>query len=106
MKRVLRGGCLIGGICFAVGYVGPLYWWPESNLGPLLGIFVTAGRRGSCWGVWPGRLGCSGGIEGFGPRLKNAHHPLRFVILNLVQDPFCRLGLRMWGEMDPETSSG
>ncbi|AXU19312.1 hypothetical protein C7W88_10135 [Novosphingobium sp. THN1] len=29
-----------------------------------------------------------------------------FVMLNLVQDPFCRLGLRMWGEMDPEPRSG
>ena len=29
-----------------------------------------------------------------------------FVILNLVQDPFCRLGLRLWGGMDPEPSSG
>jgi hypothetical protein len=56
MKRALRGGCLIGGIGFAVGYGGPLYCWPESNLGPLLGIFVT-GPAGFV-------LGCLGGAFG------------------------------------------
>lgn len=59
MKRALRGGCLIGGICFAVGYVGPLYWWPESNLGPLLGIFVT-GPAGFVLGCLAGALGVFG----------------------------------------------
>ena len=36
----LLGGIMLGGIGFAAGYFGPLIL-SESNLGPLLGIFMT-----------------------------------------------------------------
>jgi len=36
----LLGGIMLGGIGFAAGYFGPLIV-SESNLGPLLGIFIT-----------------------------------------------------------------
>jgi hypothetical protein len=36
-----RGGWLVGVVCFALGYVGPLVITPKSNLGPLLGILLT-----------------------------------------------------------------
>ena len=41
IRSALRGGCLLGAIGFAVGYVGPIVFMPESNQGPLLGIFIT-----------------------------------------------------------------
>lgn len=41
MKSAVRGGCLLGGIGFVGGYVGPMIFMPESNQGPLLGIFIT-----------------------------------------------------------------
>jgi hypothetical protein len=36
-----RGGWLVGGVGFAVGFIGPLLIWPDANLGPLLGILVA-----------------------------------------------------------------
>jgi hypothetical protein len=44
----------IGGILFAAGFFGPLLL-SSSNLGPLLGIFVT-GPLGALLGVWVGAL--------------------------------------------------
>lgn len=41
VKTALRGGCLLGAIGFAGGFFGPLMFTPESNQGPLLGIFIT-----------------------------------------------------------------
>jgi hypothetical protein len=35
------GGLILGGIGFAAGFFGPLVFSPESNQGPLLGIFIT-----------------------------------------------------------------
>ena len=32
---------IIGAIAFAIGFLAPLVLYPESNLGPLLGIFIT-----------------------------------------------------------------
>lgn len=37
----LQGGCIVGGMAFIAGFAGPLLFWPDSNQGPLLGIFVT-----------------------------------------------------------------
>jgi hypothetical protein len=37
----LRGGCLLGGIGFVLGFLGPIIVTPEANQGPLLGIFIT-----------------------------------------------------------------
>jgi hypothetical protein len=41
LRAAWRGGLVLGGIAFAVGYVGPLLLYPDSNQGPLFGIFVT-----------------------------------------------------------------
>jgi hypothetical protein len=41
IRESWRGGWLVGGVGFALGFVGPLFIWPDSNLGPLLGILVT-----------------------------------------------------------------
>ena len=41
LRAALRGGCLLGGIGFALGFFGPLIFTPEANQGPLLGIFIT-----------------------------------------------------------------
>jgi hypothetical protein len=40
-KDVLRYAALLGGIGFAVGFVGPMILDPTSGNGPLLGIFIT-----------------------------------------------------------------
>lgn len=41
MKLVVRVSFVTGVIGFAIGFFGPLLWAPDSNQGPLLGIFVT-----------------------------------------------------------------
>lgn len=45
MQGILKSGCLgaviLGGIGFAGGFFGPIIFTPESNQGPLLGIFIT-----------------------------------------------------------------
>ncbi len=38
---MLKGSGLLGLIGFIGGYVGPMILSPESNQGPLLGIFIT-----------------------------------------------------------------
>ena len=38
---ILMGGIIIGTISFLLGFSGPLIFYPENNLGPLLGIFIT-----------------------------------------------------------------
>ena len=53
--RILKPAFILGGIAFAVGYFGPIYWAPEANQGPLLGIFVTGPLGfvfGLGWGVF------------------------------------------------------
>jgi hypothetical protein len=35
------GGIILGYIGFAIGFFGPLIFTPESNQGPLVGIFIT-----------------------------------------------------------------
>jgi hypothetical protein len=44
-RTLARLGCagalLVGGPAFLAGFLGPLLLTPESNQGPLLGIFVT-----------------------------------------------------------------
>jgi hypothetical protein len=37
----LIGGAIVGYIGFACGFFGPIIFAPQSNQGPLLGIFVT-----------------------------------------------------------------
>jgi hypothetical protein len=36
-----RDGWLVGGVSFALGFIGPLLIWPGASLGPLLGILLT-----------------------------------------------------------------
>lgn len=40
-SSILMGGIIVGSICFIGGFIGPIIFYPESNLGPLLGIFFT-----------------------------------------------------------------
>lgn len=41
LGMMLKWGAIIGGIAFACGFVGPVIFTPQSNQGPLLGIFIT-----------------------------------------------------------------
>jgi hypothetical protein len=41
LKHMLIGGAILGSIGFALGFFGPIVWTPQSNQGPLLGIFIT-----------------------------------------------------------------
>jgi len=54
LARTLLIGLVAGVICLVLGFVGPLIFTPENNLGPLLGIFIT-GPAGFI-------LGCIGGF--------------------------------------------
>ena len=38
---VVMGGIILGSIGFLLGFIGPIIFTPNSNQGPLLGIFVT-----------------------------------------------------------------
>jgi hypothetical protein len=38
---ILMGGIIVGAIGFIGGFIGPMIFYPESNQGPLLGIFFT-----------------------------------------------------------------
>ena len=51
----LLGGVVLGGIGFAAGFFGPILLSPESNQGPLLGIFIT-GPLGFVLGLLVGGL--------------------------------------------------
>ena len=53
--RILLPAFILGGIGFAGGFFGPIYFTPEANQGPLLGIFVTGPLGfvfGLAWGVF------------------------------------------------------
>lgn len=59
LKWTLLTSAILGTIAFLVGFVGPIVFYPESNQGPLLGIFLTgplgivAGAIiGACVGVF------------------------------------------------------
>lgn len=41
MSVILSTAVIVGFITFLIGYVGPIIFWPEANLGPLLGLFIT-----------------------------------------------------------------
>jgi len=41
MKRTLLAGLVVGVVSFLAGFVGPIILRPDSNQGPLLGIFIT-----------------------------------------------------------------
>jgi hypothetical protein len=53
LRSAATGAVLLGGIGFCAGFLGPMVLWPESNQGPLLGIFVTGPLGvvvGAVWG--------------------------------------------------------
>jgi hypothetical protein len=41
IHTTIRGGWIIGAVGFVIGFIGPIVLTPQSNQGPLLGIFVT-----------------------------------------------------------------
>ena len=41
MLVIMGTASIVGFITFLIGYVGPIIFTPENNLGPLLGIFIT-----------------------------------------------------------------
>ena len=41
VKLIFAYGFVIGGICFLLGFVGPIIITPDANQCPLLGIFIT-----------------------------------------------------------------
>lgn len=53
IRTVLRWGGGIGGVAFAVGFLGPILLSPQSPRGPLLGLFFT-GPVGFMLGVIAG----------------------------------------------------
>jgi hypothetical protein len=65
-QSIAEGACVgavLVGLCgFAVGFFGPILFMPESNQGPLLGIFITgplgavAGAVGGAVRAWRRRV--------------------------------------------------
>jgi hypothetical protein len=54
VTRAFRPAMLLGAIGFCGGFFGPLIFTPESNQGPLLGIFITGPLGavvGLVWGI-------------------------------------------------------
>jgi hypothetical protein len=41
LRRVAHWTAVVGGVCFAAGFFGPMILAPDANQGPLLGIFIT-----------------------------------------------------------------
>lgn len=42
VARWCRGtAAAVGLVAFLAGFIGPLLLWPDNNLGPLIGIFLT-----------------------------------------------------------------
>ncbi len=52
-KQILLTGVLFGAVAFLIGFVGPVIFMPQSNQGPLIGIFIT-GPLGFCLGIVAG----------------------------------------------------
>jgi F0F1-type ATP synthase assembly protein I len=64
-----RTACVVGAVTFLAGFVGPLILWPDNNLGPLLGIFLTGPLGfvggaviGLCIGLAKERRQCAGAL--------------------------------------------
>ncbi len=71
MKLILGYGFIIGGVCFLLGFVGPIIFSPDANQGPLLGIFIT-GPLGFILGLIIG-----GVVANRRKRNSEFNHPLR-----------------------------
>ena len=39
---VIGGALILGGLCFIVGFLGPMVFAKDTNQGPLVGIFIAA----------------------------------------------------------------
>jgi hypothetical protein len=55
LGSAVTGAFVLGGIGFCAGFFGPMILWPESNQGPLLGIFFTGPIGvvvGAVWGYF------------------------------------------------------
>jgi hypothetical protein len=39
---VIGGALIFGGLCFIVGFLGPMVFAKDTNQGPLIGIFIAA----------------------------------------------------------------
>ena len=39
---VISGALILGGLCFIVGFLGPMAFAKDTNQGPLIGIFIAA----------------------------------------------------------------
>jgi hypothetical protein len=55
--HALIGGAVVGSISFATGFFGPMILTPQSNQGPMLGIFAT-GPAGFILGLIGGAIVC------------------------------------------------
>ena len=65
--RVFFCGLVFGAMSFFAGFIGPIYFTPEANLGPLLGIFIT-GPLGFLVGLllgilWSGLIDKTGALR-------------------------------------------
>ena len=50
LGRMVQGAFFVGGVAFLAGFIGPMIFSPDSNQGPMLGIFVT-GPLGTVFGA-------------------------------------------------------
>ena len=39
---VISGGLILGGLCFTIGFLGPMAFAKDTSQGPLIGIFIAA----------------------------------------------------------------
>lgn len=53
LKHIFLTGVVFGVVFFLIGFAGPVIFSPESNQGPLIGIFIT-GPLGFCLGIVAG----------------------------------------------------
>ncbi len=69
-SSTILGGIIFGGVAFAVGFFGPIIFYPEANQGPLLGFlfgpmgFIGGGIAGFMyWLIRSPKVRCSAGLE-------------------------------------------
>jgi len=41
LAMMWRWGLIVGGVAFALGFIGPMIVTPDANQGPMLGLFIT-----------------------------------------------------------------
>jgi hypothetical protein len=39
---VISGALILGGLCFTVGFLGPMAFAKDTSQGPLIGVFIAA----------------------------------------------------------------